>query len=64
MYIMAPEPISTAHVIIPPISLCVCMCIPPIVARQRFGIHVLAATNTRKNIRIIGLVIFYAAHVL
>jgi hypothetical protein len=28
MYIMAPEPISTPISYIPPIGLCVCMCIP------------------------------------
>jgi hypothetical protein len=33
--VMAPEPILTTYFIIPPISLCVCMCIPSIVARQR-----------------------------
>jgi hypothetical protein len=59
IYIIAPEPIS-----IPSISLFVCICIPLIVARQRLGNHVLAATNTRKNIKIIRRVIFYAVHVL
>jgi hypothetical protein len=62
MHIMAPDPISTAYFI----HLCVCVCIPPIVARQRLGIlypffivsqlfgkHVSAATNTRNNRRII-----------
>jgi hypothetical protein len=39
MHIMAPEPISTAYFKIPPISLCVCICILPIVARQRLGKH-------------------------
>jgi hypothetical protein len=37
MYIMAPEPILTATSQIPPISLCVCMCIPPVVDRQQLG---------------------------
>jgi hypothetical protein len=42
-----------------PISVCVCMCISPMGARQRLGTHVLAATNTRYNRRIVGGVIFY-----
>jgi hypothetical protein len=37
---------------------------PPIVARQRLGEHVLEATNTRNNRRIVGLVVFYAARVV
>jgi hypothetical protein len=45
-----------------PISLCVCKCIPPIVARH--GEHVLAATNTRNNRRIVGCVVFCAVHVV
>jgi hypothetical protein len=39
-------------------------CIPPFGIRQRFGKHVPAATNTRNNRRIVGRIIFYAAHVL
>jgi hypothetical protein len=38
--------------------------IPLIVARQRLGEHVPAATNTRNNRRIVGRVIFYAVRVL
>jgi hypothetical protein len=33
---------------IPPIRLCVCMCIPLLVARKWLGRHVLTATNTCK----------------
>jgi hypothetical protein len=44
MHIMAPEPISTAS--FRNLSVCVCMCIPPIGARQRLGKHAPAATNT------------------
>jgi hypothetical protein len=40
MYIMAPEHISKAYFIVPPISLCVCMCIPYVVVRQRPDRHV------------------------
>jgi hypothetical protein len=39
-------------------------CIPPFSPRQRLGEHVPVATNTWDNIRIVGCVIFYAAHVL
>jgi hypothetical protein len=59
---------------IPPISLCVCTCIPPIVARQRLGKilsllniatkrlgkHVLAAKSGHKNIRIVVRVYLWA----
>jgi hypothetical protein len=51
-YIMATEHISAATSQIRPISLCVC--IPPIVARQRLGKHVTVATNTRNVRRILG----------
>jgi hypothetical protein len=44
---------------IPPISLCVCMCIPLMVARQRLCRHVPAAMNICKNWRIIRGIIFY-----
>jgi hypothetical protein len=54
MYVTAPEPISTATSYIPPISLCVSMCIPPIVARHRFGKHVHAATTTGNSERTVG----------
>jgi hypothetical protein len=68
MYIMASEPISTAYFINPSISLSVCVsllslpgkgsvkCIPPLVARQRLGKHVPAATNTHNNRKIVGRV--------
>jgi hypothetical protein len=61
---MAPEPTQRHTSQIPPISLCVCMCIPPIVARQRIGKvfpffvarqrlgkHISAAANTRSTRR-------------
>jgi hypothetical protein len=40
-------------------SVCVCMCIPLIVVRQRFGRHITAATNTG-NRRFVGGVVLYA----
>jgi hypothetical protein len=50
---------------IPLISLCVCMSISPlIVARQRLGKYVPAATNTRNNRRIVGRVVLYALRVI
>jgi hypothetical protein len=39
MYITAPEPISTAYSIIPPISLYVRMCIPPFVTTAKSTIE-------------------------
>jgi hypothetical protein len=45
MYIMAPEPNSTAYFINPSHRPCVCMCIPHSVARHRLGEHVPAATK-------------------
>jgi hypothetical protein len=48
MYSMAPEPISTAYVInLPHQSVCL---YPLIVARQRLGKNVTAATNTHATI--------------
>jgi hypothetical protein len=43
---MAPEPISSAYFISPPISLCGSICIPLIVTRQRLGKNVAGVTNT------------------
>jgi hypothetical protein len=43
---VAPEPITRTYFISPPIGLCVCMCSPFIVARQRLGKDVTAATDT------------------
>jgi hypothetical protein len=43
---LVPEPISTLYLYFPPVSLCVCMCNPLIVVRQRLGKNVPAATNT------------------
>jgi hypothetical protein len=54
VYIMAPESVS----------LCVCMCIRPIVARQRLRNRVSAVTNTCNSRRIVGRVIFCAIRVL
>jgi hypothetical protein len=47
---MAPEAISVAYFTNPSLSLCVCMCAPPIVARQRLGKHVPVATNTPNGV--------------
>jgi hypothetical protein len=33
-----------------PASVCACLCIPPIVARQRLGRNVTAVTNTNATI--------------
>jgi hypothetical protein len=41
-----------------------CLCIPVIVARQRLGRNVTAATNTHKNGRIVGRVVFNVARVV
>jgi hypothetical protein len=50
IYIMTPEPISTAYFINPPISVCVCIYTHPIVARQRPSKSVTAATNTHATV--------------
>jgi hypothetical protein len=44
-------------------SLCLYV-YPPIIARQRLGKHVSAATSTRNNKSTVGRVIFYAVRVL
>jgi hypothetical protein len=63
MYIMAPEPISTAY-LTNPSKQSVCLYVySPIVDRQRLSKHVLAAMNTRKN-RIVRSVVFYMVHVI
>jgi hypothetical protein len=50
MYIMAPEPVSTAYYINPSHqSVCIYV-YPLIVARQRLGKKVTAATNTNATI--------------
>jgi hypothetical protein len=64
MCIMAPEPSWTAYFINLLISLCVCMCIPPIAARQRFGRHVPMAINTRNKGRFVGDVVFCTVRVV
>jgi hypothetical protein len=49
MYILAPDPSQRRTSQIPPISLCVWMCTPPIVGRQTLGNDVPVATkNTWK----------------
>jgi hypothetical protein len=64
IYIMAPEPISTAYLLNPSCQS-VCLYVYPfIVARQRLGGNVTAATNTRSNRRIVGRVVFSAVHVV
>jgi hypothetical protein len=45
-------------------SVCVCMCIPHIVATQRLSKHVPAAMNTRNNRRTVGCIVFNAAFVI
>jgi hypothetical protein len=70
--ILMPEPITWyvyhgtwAHLNgIPPISLCVCMCIPSVPARQRLGKLVPAALNTCNSRRIVGRVVFCAIRVI
>jgi hypothetical protein len=67
VHIMAPEPISTAYLINPSHQSVCLSCasllllgkgpvkfILPFVARQRLGKHVPAATNIRKNRKIVG----------
>jgi hypothetical protein len=50
MYIMAPEPISTAYLINPSHQSVYLHVYPPIISRQRPGINVTAATNTHTTI--------------
>jgi hypothetical protein len=65
VYIMAPESISTAYFIInPSISLCVCMRILPIIARQQLGKHIPTATNTLNNRIIVGCTVFCAVCII
>jgi hypothetical protein len=59
---LSPSQLLTSK--IPPITLCVYMCSPPIIARQRLCKHVPATTNTRSNRKIVGRIIFYAIRVL
>jgi hypothetical protein len=44
--------------------LYVCLCIAPIVARQRLGRNVTTVTNTHNSRRIIGRVVFNVARVV
>jgi hypothetical protein len=41
---------SNSSSVVTLLSLCVCICIPRIVARQRLGKHVSAATNTHEEL--------------
>jgi hypothetical protein len=50
MYIMAPDPNSTAHFIYPSHQAVRLYVYPPIVARQQFGKNVTSATNTHGTI--------------
>jgi hypothetical protein len=50
MYIMAPEPISTAYFINPSHQRVCLYVYPPIVAGQQLGKNVIAATNTHEII--------------
>jgi hypothetical protein len=56
---MATDPISTAY--FP--SFCVSVCVSSIVAKQRLGKNVTAATNTQCN-TIVKLAVYYAVHVV
>jgi hypothetical protein len=60
MYVIAPEPISTANYINPSHQS---VCLNAYVATQRLGINVTAATNTH-NRRIVGCIVFYAVRVV
>jgi hypothetical protein len=65
MCIMAPEPILTVYFINPSHqSVCLCECIALTIARHLLGKLVSAATNTRKNRRIDGRVVFYPVSVI
>jgi hypothetical protein len=64
VYIMAPEPVSAAYFISPSHqSACLCVYVP-IIARQRLGKNVTAATNESNNRIIVGRVVFYAVCVI
>jgi hypothetical protein len=63
MYIMSPEHISTAYFINPSHQSVYLYVYPPVVAKQRLGKNVTAATNTHAT-RIVGLFVFYAVRVV
>jgi hypothetical protein len=64
IYIMALDPISKAY-FINPSHQSVCLYVyPPLIARQRLGKHVSAATNTCNTGRSVGRVFFYTVRVL
>jgi hypothetical protein len=55
MYIMAPEPISTAY-FINTSQKSVCLhAYPPVTARQWYGKNVTIATNTHETIKMVGV---------
>jgi hypothetical protein len=59
---LSPSQLRTSWM--PPISLCVCICVPHTVARSRLGKHVPTKMNTSNNSRIVGRVIFRAVRAL
>jgi hypothetical protein len=60
MYIMAPEPISTAYFINPSHHQSICLYVySPIVARQRLGKRVSAATNIHATTEELLHALFY-----
>jgi hypothetical protein len=64
MYIVAPEPISTAYFINRP-HQSLSIGVSHIVARQRLGKYVTSVTNTHATIReLLRGVVFYAVHVV
>jgi hypothetical protein len=63
IYIMVPEPISTAYLINPSHKF-VCLYVYLLVAMQRIGKSVTAATNTHNNRRTVEGVVFYAVRVV
>jgi hypothetical protein len=74
MYVMAPEPISTAYFINPSYQS-VCLYVyppivarqkfgkvyPPFIARQRLGKHITTVKNTRNSRRIVGRVCLWVS---
>jgi hypothetical protein len=70
MYIRAPEPISTAYFMLPPITLCLYVCVPSTVGRQRLVLNNSSVYTIprqgmhEKNRRTVAHVIFCAVRVL
>jgi hypothetical protein len=63
-YIMASEPISTAHFLNPSYQSVYLYVYPHVVARQRLGKDYRGNENTRSNRRIVDRVVLYAVHVV